>query len=391
MLLISQYSCAAILFFMILQLLLTSSYYKSLLMIIILINFLFASVILGILCYKFIVWYRLNKYRTVILYGSAFAMIAVGTSFAATINGIVVVTPHQPQEIMPKKTIMQTQGLLLLGSKNVQISKSSTAGGTNTNIVTDKNTRSPDLILLSATYFPIRIAYIMMWIATMLLLRNYSRTMGRLKFWIITSLPLACYLSGNIYSDYVGLTNQTQKTNLLYNTLIIVSSVIAGGILFGSAFLTVANSVAHISNVSAVRNYLITSAYGIVLLAISLTSPIVYMPYPPFAATAWSFVALASYLFSLGFFSSAISVSHDSKLRNLLKRSVIENQARFLESIGKAEMQKELEDAVLDLTKKESVKMMEQTGIQSSLSGEDLQVYLGQVLDEINIARKEQK
>jgi hypothetical protein len=35
--------------------------------------------------------------------------------------------------------------------------------------------------------------------------------------------------------------------------------------------------------------------------------------------------------------------------------------------------------------------MMEQTGIQSSLSGEDLQVYLGQVLDEINIARKEQK
>ena len=73
----------------------------------------------------------------------------------------------------------------------------------------------------------------------------------------------------SIYSDYVGLTNEIQKTNLLYNTLIIVSSVMAGGILSGSAFVTVANSVACISNVSAVRNYLIISAYGIVLLAIS--------------------------------------------------------------------------------------------------------------------------
>lgn len=234
-----------------------------------------------------------------------------------------------------------------------------------------------------------RIAYVMMWIATIMLLRNYSKRLGRLKFWIIASLPIVSYLSGNIYSDYIGLTDQTQKANLLYNTLFIVSSIIAGGILFGWAFLTVANSVARISNVNAVRNYLVTTAYGIVLLAISLTCPIVYMPYPPFAAIAWSFVALASYLFSLGFFSSAISVSHDSNLRKLLRRSVIEQQqAKFLDKIGTAEMQKEIEDTIFELTKKESVSMLEQTGIQSSLSEYDVKEYLGQVLNEMDITKK---
>jgi hypothetical protein len=115
------------------------------------------------------------------------------------------------------------------------------------------------------------------------------------------------------------------------------------------------------------------------------------MPYPPFAATAWSFVALASYLFSLGFFSSAISVSHDSNLRKLLRTSIVEQQAKFLDNIGTAEMQKELEDRILDLTNKESVRMLEQTGIQPSLSEDDIKEYVGQVLNEMDIIKRRTK
>jgi hypothetical protein len=362
-------------------------------MIIVLINFTLASVILGILCYKFIVWYKLSKYTAVILYGSAFAMIVFSTAFAATINSIVMLAPHQSAAvILPKKTIIQVQQHVetqktLSESKSIQAKESPSTRSTSTITAKNANTESPDLVLLSITYSPMRISYIMMWVATIMLLRNYSKRLGRLKFWIIT----VCYLSGNIYSDYIGLTNQTQKANLLYDTLFIVSSITAGGILFGSAFLTVANSIAGISNVNAVRNYLTATAYGIVLLAISLTSPIVYMPYPPFAATAWSFVALASYLFSLGFFSSAISISHDSNLRKLLRTSIVEQQAKFLDNIGTAEMQKELEDRILDLTNKESVRMLEQTGIQPSLSEDDVKEYLGQVLNEMDIIKRRTK
>ena len=307
-------------------------------------------------------------------------MIVFSTAFAATINSIVMLAPHQSAAvILPKKTIIQVQQHVetqktLSESKSIQAKESPSTRSTSTITAKNANTESPDLVLLSITYSPMRISYIMMWVAT-----------------IITILPLVCYLSGNIYSDYIGLTNQTQKANLLYDTLFIVSSITAGGILFGSAFLTVANSIAGISNVNAVRNYLTATAYGIVLLAISLTSPIVYMPYPPFAATAWSFVALASYLFSLGFFSSAISISHDSNLRKLLRTSIVEQQAKFLDNIGTAEMQKELEDRILDLTNKESVRMLEQTGIQPSLSEDDVKEYLGQVLNEMDIIKRRTK
>ena len=66
------------------------------------------------------------------------------------------------------------------------------------------------------------------------------------------------------------------------------------------------------------------SAYGVAMLAVSVQSPIIQTPYPPFGIAASSFVALASYLFSLGFYFSAISVSQDMTLRKSIRKYVIE-------------------------------------------------------------------
>jgi hypothetical protein len=45
--------------------------------------------------------------------------------------------------------------------------------------------------LYVATQFPLRIAFVLYWIATATLLRQYSKTIGRLRFWTLVSLPLA--------------------------------------------------------------------------------------------------------------------------------------------------------------------------------------------------------
>ena len=87
----------------------------------------------------------------------------------------------------------------------------------------------------------------------------------------------------------------------------------AGGILFGIALWTVTR---HIPKTSFVRDYMIISTFGLVLLFTSnQASVLLTAPYPPFGLAAASFVGLSSYLVLIGIYSSAISVAEDSKLR----------------------------------------------------------------------------
>jgi hypothetical protein len=78
--------------------------------------------------------------------------------------------------------------------------------------------------------------------------------------------------------------------------------------------------------------YLTISAYGTVLIVVAVTSPVIYAPYPPFAAVAWSFVGLSSYLYSLGFYFSAISIAQDKKLRQSIRDMAIK-ESKLLDSM----------------------------------------------------------
>jgi Tfp pilus assembly PilM family ATPase len=55
----------------------------------------------------------------------------------------------------------------------------------------------------------------------------------------------------------------------------------------------------------------------------------------------------------------------------------------LLDSIGTAKMQREIENRVISLTKQKQDRMTEETGIQSSLSEEDMKQYLQQVIKEV--------
>jgi hypothetical protein len=94
---------------------------------------------------------------------------------------------------------------------------------------------------------------------------------------------------------------------------------------------------------------------------------------------AHSLVLLASYLFTVGLYSSAIAVSQDSSLRTSIRASLLE----LVNNIGTAQMEQEIEKRVLKVATEQQDVLTEQSGIESSLSEKDMKEYLEQVIKEV--------
>jgi hypothetical protein len=131
-----------------------------------------------------------------------------------------------------------------------------------------------------------------------------------------------------------------------------------------------------------VRDYLIISAYGFVLLAISSQTMLIASSYPPFGLATLTFYGLSAYLVLVGLYSTVISVSHDVELRRSIAKSATE-QSNLIRGIATAQMQLELQNRVMAVAKKHRDTLIENTGVQSSLTEEDMKDYLERVLKEI--------
>ena len=98
-LLIAQCTLGGIVGFMILQLIVTSHYYVALLITTLAISFAFSAVIMGLLCYRFLSWYKSSsKNFTVLLYGLTFAVTALRIGVIVGVNSSVI-SLEKPAEI----------------------------------------------------------------------------------------------------------------------------------------------------------------------------------------------------------------------------------------------------------------------------------------------------
>ena len=132
-----------------------------------------------------------------------------------------------------------------------------------------------------------------------------------------------------------------------------------------------------------VKQYMMISAYGMMLLFSSnQAAGLVLAPYPPFGLATVAFFGLASYLIFIGIYSSALSVAEDSTLRQSIRRFAIK-ESKLLDSIGTAEMERQIQRKVIAFTKRNQDKMMEETGIASSLTEEDVKEYLELVINDV--------
>jgi hypothetical protein len=153
-----------------------------------------------------------------------------------------------------------------------------------------------------------------------------------------------------------------------------------GGILFGIAFWTVARRVSPYT----IKDYLMVSAYGIIQLFTSnQATDLIIAPYPPFGLVTVSFMALSSYMLLVAIYSSAISISLDSELRKSIRTLAVRG-SKLLDSIETAQMEQEIQKKVLTVTKQNQDRMADETGIQTSLTDEDVKAYLERVIEEVN-------
>jgi hypothetical protein len=230
------------------------------------------------------------------------------------------------------------------------------------------------------------LSFVLFWISTAMLLTSYVKKLGKITYWFLLSIPLVYFLSqfpALVFKVFEGLLISNPSLYGIILTLLFGSSATAGGILFGIAFWIISR---HLETDNPVKNYTLIAAFGIGLFFISdQGGSVLYRIgglYPPYGLPTVSAMALSSYFMLIGIYSSAISVAQDSSLRKLIRKSVQE-EVRLLDRIGTAQMQKEIENKVIHFAKRETADLVEDSGIEPSLSDSDVQGYLKEVLDEV--------
>jgi hypothetical protein len=97
-----------------------------------------------------------------------------------------------------------------------------------------------------------------------------------------------------------------------------------------------------ISSASYIREYILITGFGFMLFFSAALATVLQTAYLPFGLSSVSLVSLSAYPILLGPFNSALSITHDVKLRQLIRHSVVRD-SNFLSSIGNAQMMNELE------------------------------------------------
>jgi hypothetical protein len=92
-------------------------------------------------------------------------------------------------------------------------------------------------------------------------------------------------------------------------------------------------------------------------------------------------VGLSSYLILVGIYSAAISIAQDVKLRQTIKKIAIK-ESRLLDSIGFAEVERQIVQNVLSTIKQNQENMKYETGIDTSLDENDVTNYLLEAIKE---------
>jgi hypothetical protein len=352
---ITQSLITALFVVLLLQVHLTSTYNSFVAVGATIIAYSFAFAILLTLAQRFFSWFRINRHGAILLYGLSSASMCV--NLAISLSLICISLSVLPHEIY-----------------------SSTIGWFRPNLVPGSIALTT---LFNTTYLVSTIvSFIISWVATAILLRHYSRKIGKILYWLVMSLPLVYFLSQflSLSSDQLLLFGDPISSIILLTLLFSLSRPI-GGAVFGIAFLDTSRKIGD----KAVRGYMLTSAFGFTLFFISsqiIGTALPISPLPPFGFPAVLFTGLSSYLMLVGIYSSAVSVSADRKLRQSMRNEVTK-QVRLVESIGSAQMEREIVGKVMTIVKENEDNMIQETGVKPSLGEDDLKQYLEDVLEEL--------
>jgi hypothetical protein len=230
------------------------------------------------------------------------------------------------------------------------------------------------------------VSIVMLLIASYLLLSHYSEKINRYKLIFILVSVFIIYMASNL-DTYKILEISGDDANLFYYYIFQSLSSTLGGVIFGYSFWRVANKL-ELDN--PIRRYLITTAIGFIIIYTVTQTTVIATAYPPYGLSSLSFIISSIYLVNFGLYSSAISLSHDVQLRNKI-RTLTVNHKSLLGNIGQAQMTSNLQKVITevkDVVDKEEEELKAKTGIESTLTQENVENYMEQVLQEIMKSKK---
>jgi len=185
------------------------------------------------------------------------------------------------------------------------------------------------------------LSFSFMWIATAILLSHYRFKMGKIKYFILISIPLIYYLfpfEGYFGNIFFSLILDYPITFAIIYILIFSATKHIDALFFSIFFLIASTLVAK----KKVQQSILFSAIGMAIIFGSQDiATLQYSVYPPFGLITTAFMPLGSYLLFIGILSSAQNISRNIQIRKELYKSA-NSQLDLLKIIGMAQMEKEL-------------------------------------------------
>jgi hypothetical protein len=230
-----NYAVLAIFIFVILQMLLSSHYNLATALSAVTISYLIAIAMMALLAFQFLRWFKTNRNNMILVYGLSAAALSVNAVLTLSLVGVV--SSDLPADIHP-------------------FAGSFRPGFTPGSLTALLNTSSTISSIVSFT---------ITWTATTLLLRHYSKRVGKVIYWIAIGIPMIYFIGQFLYliiNPFSFFNSDPLSYGILLMTLFLLSKP-AGGALFGFAFWDMARKL----DPGSVRDYRITCAFGFMLFS----------------------------------------------------------------------------------------------------------------------------
>jgi hypothetical protein len=349
------YLMIAIIAFVILQLLFFSEYYTGLLSIAPTISYGLAAFLMGLLAYHFFSWFSRNKSLVVLLYGLA----SVSTSIYVGLVAVIFYDQiffHQP---------------LVTTLESAATFPEPEPGFEEILIVTLPG-------ILTATTF------LSFWGGTIVILYSNIERVGKTRFWVLVTTPIIFFLGTliTLFPEIQGTMPEDDPNSIIIPVYVVTFSQVVAIALFATAFVSMARAIPH----RQISEYMYITSYGLALFSIGIIATVSGAGYPPFGLPTVSLVGPFSFLLFIGLYRSAISTAEDSELRRRIKVST-QQQLKLLDSIGTAEMERKLEKNVLEVTKLNADNLMQQSGIEPTLTKKEVSNLIAEVKKELHNKR----
>lgn len=233
------------------------------------------------------------------------------------------------------------------------------------------------------------VSFIAVLVATVLLTKSFSSRTGKIKYWIIVSIPVIYFLlqySPN-FIDKIAILNSMAMTEgsmfPYFQNFVLNTSNVGAGILFGISFFIISRSLMN----ARLKYYLIICGTGIMILFSSNISTILILAtFPAWALISITFVLSASFFTLIGLDSTTFYVANDMSLRSYLNRH--RKDLEIFKVFSSAEVSANVEQKVNKISKIVNQEIGNETLFSGGYESEDVKHYVMEVISELRKSSK---